>query len=121
MSFPSLFEYLSPADAAAIVKLASESAKKPEESSARRIAKTVGTGLLGTGLGYGAGALSSIALDKIYEKATGHRIPPSTLMAAVPVLGAGAGLAYSLYKAHEMEEMRRAIESEHNESGRRVL
>lgn len=82
-----------------------KTAEEKKPSKAGRIAKTVGSGLAGMGLGYLSGAGATHLADKAFGP-----IPSSALMGAVPVLGAGAGLAYSLYKAHEQEEMRRALE-----------
>jgi hypothetical protein len=39
----------------------------------------------------------------------GAGIPSSALNVVVPALGGAAGLAYSLYKAKELEEMKRAV------------
>lgn len=116
MSTPSLFSYLSLEDGLAICKLAE--GKKP--SRILGAAKAVGIPLLGftggTVAGFGAGHLA----DTIHQKLMGSPIPSSYLAAVAPTLGAGLGLAYGLYKAHEMEELRRVIQGHPNKppSGR---
>jgi hypothetical protein len=106
MSAPTLFSYLSPGEAQAICKLAGE--KKPNR--ALGALKAVGLPLLGwtggTVAGFGAGMLA----DTISQKLMGHPIPLSYLKAVAPALGGAAGLSYGLYKAHEMEDLRRALE-----------
>jgi hypothetical protein len=106
VTFPLLTEYLSPAEVQGICKLASEH----EAPDWKRRAKIVGAGLLGmsagTALGFGGMELA----NRLHMKANGgHGIPHSALNAIVPALGGAAGMAYSLYKAKEMEEIKRAV------------
>lgn len=112
MSTPFLFSYLTAEDAEAICKLAAGEKK----NKAKEVAKIVGTGILGAGVGHLAGGLAVHAANKLHQKLYGTPIARSPSMGAVmPVLGAGAGLAYSLYKAKELEELRRALETNNNE------
>jgi hypothetical protein len=106
MNGPTLFSYLSPRDARAICKLAE--GKRPNRAVGAL--KAVGLPLLGLAGGtvatFGVGMLA----DTISQKVMGHPIPLSYLTAVAPALGAGFGLTWGLYKAHEMEELRRALE-----------
>ena len=117
MSCPTLFDYLDPELASVLLKTAEE---LQQESKGKRIAKTVGAGLLGTGAGYLAGGLTSMGANALHKKVYGRPIASSALTTALPLLGAGAGMAYSLYKAHEAEEIRRALESNNNQPAGRV-
>ena len=105
MKPPMLTQYLSPEEVQGICKLASE--ERPDWG---RRAKIVGAGLLGmsagTALGFGGMELA----NRAHMKAHGTGIPSTALNIAVPVLGGAAGLAYSLYKAKEMEEIKRAVQ-----------
>jgi hypothetical protein len=109
---PTLYELLPDEAADRLYKFAAEEAKP--EGKAKRIAKTVGSGLAGIGLGTFAGGLAFEGGRRGYEKLTGKSIPKGPLMTVLPALGAGAGLAYSIYKAQEQEEIRRALESQDN-------
>lgn len=79
---------------------------------ARDLALILGAGTLGFGTGTLAGMGGGYLADKAYEKVTGRRIPSSALHIAAPLVGAGAGIAYAMYKAKEQEAIRRALESE---------
>jgi uncharacterized membrane protein YebE (DUF533 family) len=103
MSLPLMHEYLSFEHADVLLKTAGEKAK--------RVAKTVGSGLAGMGLGYLAGGGAMRLADKIH----GKPIPSSSVIGALPILGAASGLAYNLYKAQEAEEIRRALESSNHQ------
>jgi len=116
MNFPSIFEYL-PEQARYLCKVAGEPEPKSSTTSAL---KTIGTGLLGFGTGSLAGAGGALLLDKWHEAATGKKIPLSTIHAAAPIIGGAAGLTYSIYKAREIEELRRAIENKSNQSQGRI-
>ena len=112
MSAPTLFSYL-PRDAAeTLCKLAE--GKKPNRAVAA--AKAIGIPLAGwaggTVAGFGAGLLA----DTISQKLMGHPIPDSYLRAIVPAAASLAGLSYGLYKAHEMENLRRALQGHSDKS-----
>lgn len=109
-----MHEYMSPEHTELLLKTA-----EPEHK-AKRIAKTVGSGLAGMGLGYLTGAGAAHVADKAFTKFQGRPIPSSAAMSALPALGAAGGLAYSLYKAQEMEEIRRALEDSNHQSAGRV-
>jgi len=111
MSTPTLFSYLSPDVAASICKLAAE------DSKAKRVARTAVTGMMGLGLGTLAGGAAFQGARYGYEKSMGKLLPQTPFAAVAPVLGGAAGLAYSLYKAHELEEIRRALESTDDKPG----
>lgn len=96
-----------------IWKYAQEKAKKPE-SGLWRATKAIGGGLLASGVGTLAGFGAASVADMVSKKITGHEIPLQNLMAIAPVVGAASGIAYSLYKSREAEEIRRAIEAERN-------
>ncbi len=114
MKLPLITEYLSPAEVQGICKLASEepapAAPPPLHEDGKpdwgRRAKIVGAGLLGMGAGTAAGFGGMHLANKAFGPSG---IPHSALNVAVPVLGGAAGLAYSLYKAKEMEEIKRAV------------
>lgn len=115
MSPPSLFSYLSPEEGAAICKLAEE--KKP--SRVLGALKAVGVPLLGFSGGTVAGLGTGLAADRISQKLLGSPIPESYLKVVAPSIGGALGLAFGLYKAHEMEDVRRAIEGHPNKPGPR--
>lgn len=118
MSLPSIFEYM-PEHAKVLCKVAEEI----EPSTGQKIrgaAKTIGTGLLGFGAGSLAGAGGAYLLDKWHESATGQKIPISAIHTAAPVIGGAMGLAYNIYKAKELEELRRALASKPNQPQGRV-
>lgn len=99
--------------------------KKAEEprapgEKAKSVAKTIGTGLLGFGAGSLAGAGGAMLLDKWHEAATGQKIPIGTLFKAAPLVGGAFGLAYNIYKARELEELRHALESKSDRTQGRV-
>lgn len=114
MSLPSLFSYLPREVAEALCKTASEAKKKT------RVLGPIAAGVLGMGAGTLAGAGAAHLGNKAYKHFTGKNIPLPYLATAVPVLGAGFGLAYNLAQAHQLEEMRRALESPDHESQRGV-
>ena len=101
MKTPSITEYLSKSEVESLCKMASPE-EKPDWGKRARI---VGSGLLGmaggTVAGYGAGKL----LDLLH----GTPIPKAHLNLAAPLVGGAAGLAYNLYKARELEELKRAV------------
>jgi hypothetical protein len=92
---------------------ADELMKIAEEKHApwKDILKTLGSGLgvfgLGTAVGYGGMHLANLA----YKGQTGHEIPRSAMHAVAPILGAASGIAYSIYKARELEKIRDALKN----------
>lgn len=110
---PTLYGYLSVKDATAICKLAAQN--KPK-SRALEAVKAVGVPTLGfaggAAIGFGVGQLA----DTLYSKAVGHPMPEAYLRYALPVLSGGLGLAYGLYRAHQQEDLRRALQSHEDES-----
>ena len=108
MSLPTLFSYLPREDAEAICKLATG------DSDADKKTRAMGPVLAGV-LGTGVGTMAGVGLGHLGNKAiralTGKNIPPAVLYGAIPLLGAGAGLAYNLAQAHQVEEMKRAVEN----------
>jgi hypothetical protein len=124
-NFPSVFQY-SPELARVLYKTAepyqglnpADRDEPPVDEEDRQLprhpalhaVKTIGAGLAGTGVGMLAGRGSY----ELLRKATGDRIPPSPLATAMPLIGGGAGLAYGLYKQHELEELQRALQAHKN-------
>lgn len=115
MSTPTLFSYLSPEEAVSICKLAGE--KKP--NLVVEALKAVGVPLVSFSGGTVAGFAGGQLADTISQKLMGSPIPVSYLNAVAPTIGGGLGLAYGLYKAHEMEDLRRAIQGHGNKPGSR--
>jgi hypothetical protein len=113
----SIFEFLTPEQLSGLAKLAE---KEPIKHPARHALSTVGKGLLG----FGAGTVGGFALgalgDAVYEKTTGQKLPAHLLVPAASLLGAGMGMAYSLYKTKELEELRRAYEAHRDNAKRGV-
>lgn len=103
MNLPSAYDYL-PEYAAQLMKLAEEKPKK--KSTIAPALKAVGQGALGLGVGTGAGYLGMKGLERA------GLAGPGTLPYLIPAAGAGLGLTYGLWKAHEREALRRAIEGE---------
>lgn len=104
MNLPTIYQYLSREKADVLVKNAGAS-------------KAIGTaikGLAAFGLGSAAGAGSGLLISKAYQAATGKEIPTSLLLPASTLLGAGMGLAYSMYKTKELEEMQSALKARHH-------
>lgn len=89
-----------------------------EEDSGRKYLtalKHVGTGALGLGLGTAVGKGAGHLLGKL-DKA--GPVPGARIAKWVgPAAGAGMGLAYSLWKQKEHEEIRRALKNSDNSSG----
>lgn len=121
---PSLFSY-APECVLAITKIAmqetpSDTGETPDDGMDRQLpkhpalhaAKTIGGGALGLGVGtlagYGAGQLA--------RRLTNNRIPAGPLIKAGPVLGGLGGLAYTIYKQRESEELNRALQAYRNKS-----
>jgi hypothetical protein len=72
--------------------------------------KAVGTGALG----FGGGVLAGRGGYELLRKATGDRMAPEPWGKLAPVIGGAAGLAYTAYKEHELQELRRALQSHQN-------
>lgn len=113
MSLPAIFEYLDPEAAAHLVKTA---AADSTANKAFRGLKVVGKGLAGFGLGTAAGVGAGALSNKIYQAATGKEIPASMLVPAATLLGAGMGVAYSMYKSTELGELQDAIKDRRDTS-----
>lgn len=129
MPYPSLFEY-SPACAREFFKHAqadyepgrgtAANEEPPDDPNDRQLPrlphpalhalKAVGTGMLGFGGGVGLGR----GAVELLNKATGGYMPPEPWERALPLIGGGAGLAYMAYKEHELQELRRALQSHQN-------
>lgn len=117
MSLPSIFEYM-PDQARLLCKVAEE--LESPGKKVQNVAKTMGSGLLGFATGSLAGAGGAYLLDKWHEAATGQKIPVSTLYKAAPLVGGAMGLAYNIYKARELEELRRALANKSDQPQGRV-
>lgn len=114
---PSAFDFLSRSELEGLMKLAEQ---KPIKSPWGHAVGTVGKGLVGFGAGtVGGFALGHLA-DAVFEKTTGQKVPSKLLVPAASLLGAGMGLAYSLYKSKESEELRRAYEAHRDNAKRSV-
>ena len=79
----------------------------------KQVGKIVGSGLLGLGTGYAAGHLTGRALGKITGKANSGAVARKI----APVAGTILGVAYPMWKSHEQEELRNAVESARNSTG----
>jgi hypothetical protein len=113
MSTPTLFDYLPREAAEMLCKLAEGKEPPSAMKSMARAAAGMGVGTLaGIGLAHG--------IDKTYQHFAGRRIPAEYLFAAAPVIGGGLGLAYNLAQAHQLEEMKRALEATHDGPAGRV-
>ncbi len=108
MRTPTLFEYLPFEAAVAITKLAEA---KPIVSPKTHMVKTVAQGLAGLGVGTFAGYGLGEVMNRVYKGVEGKNIPHGALLPAASVLGGAMGLAYSLYKAKEQQELARAFEA----------
>ena len=106
MNAPSLFAYLPREQAAALCKLAEETAKSEQKSTAWRAALPVMQGLAGMGVGTAAGYGALKGLEKL----TGKQLPSSMLIDAAPVVTGALGLMYNLALAHQMEKMHQAMQ-----------
>jgi hypothetical protein len=98
-----LFDYLPKEVAATLCKLA-EGERKPSNMLREAVGMGIGTLAGGGAAHYG---------NELYKHVTGNKggMPIPHLMIAGPVIGAGLGLAYNMSKAHELEEIKRAVES----------
>lgn len=84
-------------------------AEDKEKNRAVELAKILGVGALGFGAGTAVGMGTGYAADAISKKLTGKAIPKGPIMHLTPLLGAGAGIAYSVYKAREQEALQNAL------------
>lgn len=123
MKTPHIREYL-PSDALTSLYKSAEMAP-PEEAPVERPdwgkrLKLIGSGLAGAGVGtlagFGAMELADRALGGGGAASARMGIPASALNKIVPVASAGAGLAYALWKAREMEKLRHAVQSSPDDS-----
>ena len=125
MSLPTLFEYLPYEQAAALTKLAEDphSTPAPTAPKAKKLPSIPGMiarNALGMGAGMGAGFGASMLAKKIYEKVEGKPIPHGFLLPAASMVGGGLGLAYSLYRTHEQEEIRDVLKAKRDLAKGRV-
>lgn len=111
MNTPTLLSYLSLEEVVSICKLA-EAPPAPEQKP--HPIKPILAGALGMGAGTLAGFGGAHLANKAYKHFSGKDIPNPYLMAAVPILGGGLGMAYNLAQAHQMEQMRRAAQGPNN-------
>jgi hypothetical protein len=90
--------------------------KTAEDSGKRYLQalKHVGVGALGFGLGTAAGKGTGLLLGKLDR---GGVVPGANVARWVgPAAGAGLGLAYSLWKQKEKEEIQRALQGNNSSS-----
>ena len=114
MSPPLLVAYVPPHVARVLIKLAGD-----RKNKLRDAVHSVAVPLLGFGAGTVGGFGAGRAMDSIHEALAGGPVPGRYIRRAAPLLGGAAGLAYGMYKAREMEDLKRALESHHDEAGRR--
>lgn len=128
MNVPPLSSYLRPEVVEALYKAASAEGVRAhvEEDPPKPVRSSLPNTLLAHGAGVGLGTLAGFGtshlLNKAYQSAhEGKSIPNKYLGVALPVAMGGIGLAYSLARAHEAEEIRRARETAQHqpESSRR--
>lgn len=105
---PSIFDYLSREEVAGLAKLAE---KEHIKHPIRHGLATVGKGLLGFGAGSAGGYAIGHLANAVFEKTTGKELTPQLLVPAASLVGAGLGMAYSLYKSKENEELQRAFQA----------
>jgi len=86
-----------------------------EKGSVSKSLGTIGTGLAGMGVGTLAGYGAGKGVEALLRK-RGIDISPRKLMLPATIAGAGSGIAYSLWKAHEMEALKRAVEGSRDKS-----
>lgn len=84
-------------------------AEEAPKNRAVEMAKILGVGALGFGAGTAAGMGAGYAADTIAKRLAGKPIPRGPVMKLAPFLGAGAGIAYSIYKAREQEALQHAL------------
>jgi hypothetical protein len=107
-----LSDYLPAEDAVALYKFA-------EDTEDKKRIKTVLKGALGMGVGTLAGRGAAHYADQLYRHYAGKPIPSKALLAAVPVLGGGLGLAYNLAHTAQQKELDRAGNQGTDNSGGR--
>lgn len=111
-----LFSYLPLEQAVALCKLAEQKEEKPSRIGG--VVRAVGVPLLGMGAGTVAGYGLGRAADQLHQHATGQKIPVKHLAKVAPLLGAGMGLAYSMYKSREAEDVNRVLDEADKPHGR---
>lgn len=89
-----------------LVKIAEEDKKSP----GWEMLKILGAGTLGFGAGTLGGLAAGEVADRLSRHVTGKKFPKKPLLLMAPLLGTGAGIAYSIHKAKEQEAIRRALE-----------
>lgn len=116
MSLPSILDYLPRETALRLVK----TAETEKTAAVGKAIKVVAKSLTGFGVGTAAGLGTGMIVDHVYHATTGERLPKELLLPAASILGAGMGLAYSMYKSKELEELQSAIKAKRNDTPRRV-
>lgn len=76
------------------------------------LAKILGVGALGMGVGTAGGLLAGHLGNMAYQGATGKPIPKALVYGVSPLLGGTAGIAYAIHKAKEQEAIRSALENQ---------
>mgnify|MGYP001201137549 CR=1 FL=1 len=111
MSLPSIFDYLPAAQACRLVRQDNE-----KTAGAGKALKVVGKGVLGFGVGTAAGYGLAELGNKVFQASTGKSLPSNLLVPAAGLVGAGLGLAYSMYKSKEQEELHDALKTHKHKS-----
>jgi len=106
MSLPSIFDYLPQDQALRLLRRDTE-----KTASVGKGVRTVLKGLTGFGVGTAAGYGLAELGDKVFQASTGERLPKHLLVPAAGLVGAGLGLAYSMYKSKELEELQDALKA----------
>jgi hypothetical protein len=114
---PSIFQYMTQEQLTGLMKVAEP---KPITHPVRHAIGTVGKGLIGFGVGTAGGYALGHLANAVFEKSTGKELPPNLLVPAASLLGAGMGMAYSLYKSKELEELQNAYKAHRDKSARGV-
>lgn len=112
MSIPSIFNYLPADQARRLIRQDNE-----KTAGVGKGLKVVAKGLAGFGAGTAAGIGLAALGNKVYHAATGEQIPADLLIPAAGLLGAGMGVAYSMYKSTELEELQNALKDRRKSAG----
>jgi hypothetical protein len=105
MSTPSIFELLPNGRALLLLR------DQEKTAGVGSGLATVGKGLIGFGVGTAAGIGTAEVINRVYHASTGKKLPTELLVPAASLLGAGMGLAYSMYKSKELEELQNALKA----------
>jgi hypothetical protein len=116
MSLPPIYSYLSLETALALI----QPMHMEKTAAAGAAVRTVIKGLAGFGVGTAAGYGTAALANKVFHAATGEELPNHLLLPAASLLGAGMGLAYSMYKTKELEELQRALKAKRNDAAKRI-